>query len=93
MKSHLEAGGSAYFARRQALIEAIGDVERVLADVSLLPVVMNGAADFQISNLLATIAACRAFGIEQDILFKSLVSFSSWSNNPGRANLYRLKDA
>jgi cyanophycin synthetase len=51
---------------------------------------MNGSADFQVGNLLATIAACRALGVEQDILFKSLVSFSSWANNPGRANLYRL---
>ena len=37
-----------------------------------------------------TIAACRALGVEQDILFKSLISFSSWADNPGRANLYRL---
>jgi len=53
-------------------------------------VMMNGVADFQISNLLATIAACRAFGVEQDVLLKSLINFSSWANNPGRANLYRL---
>jgi cyanophycin synthetase len=51
---------------------------------------MNGAAQFQIGNLLAAIAACRAFGVEQDVLLKSLISFSSWANNPGRANLYRL---
>jgi cyanophycin synthetase len=56
----------------------------------MLPVVMNGAAQFQIGNLLAAIAACRAFGVEQDVLLKSLISFSSWANNPGRANLYRL---
>ena len=90
VKSHLESGGTAYFARKQALIEAMGDVQRVLADTSMLAVVMNGSADFQVGNLLATIAACRALGVEQDILFKSLVSFSSWANNPGRANLYRL---
>jgi cyanophycin synthetase len=56
----------------------------------MLPVVMNGAADFQVGNLLATIAACRALGVEHDALLKGLVSFSSWANNPGRANLYRL---
>ena len=39
---------------------------------------------------MATIAACRAFGIDQDALLKGLTSFSSWANNPGRANLYRL---
>jgi len=90
LNAHLEAGGTGYFARKQALIEATGDAQRVVADVSMLAVVMNGTADFQISNLLATIAACRALGVEQDILFKSLISFSSWADNPGRANLYRL---
>src|SRR5829696_589052 len=90
VNSHLQSGGTAYFARNQALIESIGEMQRSLADVSMLPVVINGAADFQVSNLLATIAACRAFGIDQDVLLKSLTSFSSWANNPGRANLYRL---
>lgn len=90
VRDHLQSGGKAYFARNNALIESVGDVQRTLADVSILPVVMNGAAQFQIGNLLAAIAACRAFGIEQDVLLKGLVSFSSWANNPGRANLYRL---
>jgi cyanophycin synthetase len=90
VRSHLQAGGKAYFARNNALIESVGEVQRTMADVSMLPVVMNGAAQFQIGNLLAAIAACRAFGIEQDSLLKNLVGFSSWANNPGRANLYRL---
>jgi cyanophycin synthetase len=90
VRSHLQSGGTAYFARNKALIESIGETQRTIADTSVLPVVMNGAADFQVSNLLATIAACRAFGIDQDLLLKSLISFSSWANNPGRANLYRL---
>ena len=38
---------------------ATGETQRNLADLSILPVMMNGVADFQISNLLATIAACR----------------------------------
>lgn len=90
VRSHLQSGGTAYSARKQALIESIGDTQHTLADTSMLPVVMNGAADFQIANLLAAIAACRVFGIEQGVLLKRLISFSSWANNPGRANLYRL---
>ena len=90
LRSHLQAGGKAYFARHNALIESVGETQRTIADLSMLPVVMNGAAGFQIGNLLAAIAACRAFGIEHDVLLKSLLSFSSWANNPGRANLYRL---
>lgn len=90
VQSHLESGGTAYFAKNQGLIEAIGETQSSLGDVSMLPVMMNGAADFQVSNMLATIAACRAFGIDRDVLLKSLINFSSWANNPGRANLYRL---
>jgi cyanophycin synthetase len=90
LKSHLQAGGTAYFARNKGLIEATGETQYRVADVSKMPAMMNGAADFQVSNLLATIAACRAFGIETDVLSKGVSSFSSCDNNPGRANLYRL---
>jgi cyanophycin synthetase len=89
LRSHLQAGGTGYFARAKFLIESIGETQRTIADASMFPVVMNGAADFQVSNLLATVAACRAYGVNQDVLSKSLRAFSS-SNNPGRANLYRL---
>ncbi|HYV12096.1 MAG TPA: Mur ligase family protein, partial [Pyrinomonadaceae bacterium] len=90
VRNHLQAGGTVYFAKNKGLIEAMRETQRNLADLSILPVMMNGVADFQISNLLATVAACRAFGVEQDVLLKSLINFSSWANNPGRANLYRL---
>jgi cyanophycin synthetase len=90
VRDHLQAGGTAYFVRGTSLIEAAGERHHVIGDTSRLPVVMNGAADFQVRNLLATIAACRAFGVERDALVKSLMTFSSCDNNPGRANLYRL---
>ena len=90
VRSHLQNGGTAYYAKNKALMESMGETERWMADLSMLPLVMNGAADFQVANLLATVAACRAFGVEQDVLFQSLKNFSSWANNPGRANLYRL---
>jgi cyanophycin synthetase len=90
LKRHLQSGGTAYFARKKGLIEATGEIQYNLADLSRLPVMMNGAADFQVSNLLATIAACRAFVVEPDLMVRSLISFSNCDNNPGRANLYRL---
>src|SRR5690349_12637872 len=90
VKSHVDAGCTAYFAKNKRLIEAEGETQHTLGDISMLPVMMNGAAAFQMHNLLATIAACRAFGVEQDVLLKSLIGFSSCGNNPGRANLYRL---
>jgi cyanophycin synthetase len=90
VKSHLQSGGTAYFARNKRVIEATGETQRNLGEISILPSMMNGAADFQVSNLLATVAACRAFGVEPEVLLNSLIGFSSCDNNPGRANLYRL---
>ncbi len=90
IRSHLQGGGTAYFPRNKTLIEARGEVQQPIADLSLVPLVMNGAADFQVANLLAAVAAGRAFGVEQHVLSQSLIDFSSWGNNPGRANLYRL---
>jgi cyanophycin synthetase len=90
VREHLRAGGTAYFATQRAVIEANGSTRRRIADLTVLPIVMNGAADFQIANLLAAIAACRAHGVSRDVLVKSLIDFSSYANNPGRANLYRL---
>jgi cyanophycin synthetase len=89
IRSHLQSGGTAYFARGSGLVESSGNVQRTMANASMLPVMMNGTADFQLTNLLATVAACRAFGVEHDVLLKALISFSS-ADNPGRANLYRL---
>jgi cyanophycin synthetase len=50
---------------------------------------MGGTAEFQISNLLAAIAACRACRVTSEHLRASLQSFNS-NYNPGRANLYRV---
>src|SRR4030095_3698933 len=37
VRHHLESGGTAYFARNKSLIEATGETQRSLADVSILP--------------------------------------------------------
>ena len=90
VRRHLESGGTAYFADHKSVIEARGQTRRALVELATLPIVMNGAADFQVANLLAAIAACRAYGVASDILLQALTSFSSCNNNPGRANLFRL---
>ena len=90
VRAHLRAGGTAYFANQRALIEAKGSSRRTIAQLAKLPIVMNGTAHFQIANLLAAVAACRAHGVSQGALLDSLSTFSSYANNPGRANLFRL---
>ncbi|HKY26904.1 MAG TPA: cyanophycin synthetase [Pyrinomonadaceae bacterium] len=90
LRAHLQNGGTGYFATQTALIEARREAQRTIAELTTLPITMEGAAQFQVANLLAAVAASRAYGIAPEILFRGLVSFSSRANNPGRANLYRL---
>ncbi|HEV7798406.1 MAG TPA: cyanophycin synthetase, partial [Pyrinomonadaceae bacterium] len=46
--------------------------------------------EFQAANLLAALAACRAYGLSPDDIAHSLTQFNSCNDNPGRANLYKL---
>jgi cyanophycin synthetase len=55
-----------------------------------VPSTMNGLADFQVANLLASIAACRAQNVPRQVIGKALKKFTSYTNNPGRVNLYKL---
>jgi cyanophycin synthetase len=87
--SHIGAGETAYFLRDGLIIEASDQREFPLVRVADIPCTMGGAAEFQISNLLAAIAACRAYGVTGEHLGQSLNSFNS-NYNPGRANLYRV---
>jgi cyanophycin synthetase len=87
---HAASGNTAYFLRDSLIIEAHDNVEQPLVRVADIPCTMNGTAEFQISNLLAAIAACRAYGVTSEHLRSSLKSFNS-RYNPGRANLYEVK--
>jgi UDP-N-acetylmuramyl tripeptide synthase len=54
-----------------------------------IPCTMGGTAEFQTGNLLAAVAACRAYGVTCAQLRNSLHNFNS-NYNPGRANLYNV---
>jgi cyanophycin synthetase len=86
---HIDAGHIAYFLRDGQVIEASDHREYPVLRVADIPCTMGGTAEFQISNLLAAIAACRACRVTSEHLRASLQSFNS-NYNPGRANLYRV---
>jgi cyanophycin synthetase len=89
ISQHVAAGDTAYFLRDGLIIEVDGHVELPVLHVADIPCTMSGTAEFQISNLLAAIAACRAYGVTAEHLKASLQGFNS-DYNPGRANLYRV---
>jgi cyanophycin synthetase len=51
---------------------------------------MAGTAEYQVSNVLAAVAVCRAHGVAVEQLAASLAEFRSAEHNPGRGNLFRV---
>jgi cyanophycin synthetase len=90
IKRHLAEGGTAYFVRDGWVVEAEGPALRRVLEVASVPVTMAGTAEYQVSNVLAAVAACRAHGVAVEQLAASLAEFHSAEHNPGRANLFRV---
>jgi cyanophycin synthetase len=90
IKRHLDEGGTAYFVRDGWVIEAEGAAERRVLEVASVPATMAGTAKFQVSNVLASVAACRTQGVAVEQIAASLGKFRSAEHNPGRSNLFRV---
>jgi cyanophycin synthetase len=90
IRRHLGDGGTAYFVRDGFVFEAEGGSERPVLEVSSVPATMGGTARFQVSNVLAAVAACRAQGLEVEKVAAGLSTFRSAEHNPGRTNLFRV---
>ena len=88
---HAAAGGTAYFYRGGRIFEVENGEEHAVVEAAAIPATMNGAADFQVANALAAIAAARACGLTREEVGESIARFRSDAENPGRANLYRVR--
>jgi cyanophycin synthetase len=90
IKRHLDEGGTAYFVSDGWVVEAEGPARRRVLEVASVPATMWGTAEYQVSNVLAAVAACRAQGVAVEQLAASLAEFHSAEHNPGRGNLFRI---
>ncbi|HEV2883042.1 MAG TPA: cyanophycin synthetase [Pyrinomonadaceae bacterium] len=90
VRKYADIGGGAFFVRDGQIIEAAGHVEYEVATVADIPVTMGGTARFQVSNVLAAVAACRAHGVTRENIAAALKTFDNAEHNPGRANLYQV---
>lgn len=90
VREHLLQGGTAFLFQDGWIWETTRNETYRIIDVASVPATMNGSAEFQIANLLAAIAACRAHNVPRYAISKSLKKFTSYTNNPGRVNLYKL---
>jgi cyanophycin synthetase len=90
VRRHLAGGGTAYFPRRGWIVEGAGAAEQALVEIATIPAVLGGAAQHQLTNALAAIAACRAQGLKADQLAWSFRTFDAHAHNQGRGNLYHV---
>ena len=82
--------GTIYFVRDGWIVEARGGHERRILDTIATPLTFGGAARFQIANLLAAVAACRAMGTGVAQIRAAMREFDARVHNPARANLYAV---
>jgi cyanophycin synthetase len=92
VRAHTAAGQTAYFLRGGVIVESTGGAEQAVLRAAEVPVTMSGAAEFQIANVMAAVAACRAYGLSLEQSASAMKSFSSVSDNPGRANFYAVRN-
>jgi cyanophycin synthetase len=90
IKKHLAARGRAYYIKDGWIIEADGQDERQLIHVTEIPATLGGAAEFNVANSMAALAACRAHGLSVEQAAAGLRTFRNDAQNPGRNNLYAL---
>jgi cyanophycin synthetase len=89
IRKHLDAGGTAFFARDGWVVEAAGGAEERVVRLADVPLTLGGTAAYQSANVLACVAACRARGVAPASIASALASFDSTADNPGRANIFR----
>jgi cyanophycin synthetase len=87
---HTGDGGTAYIVRRDWIVELRGEEEERIVRTAGVPLTMNGAAEYQLQNVLAAIAACRAQGLTIEAVAAAMTGFRGSEHNPGRMNIYRL---
>ena len=92
IEKHLEQGGKAVYVRAGIIYYHMGTETAVVA-VNEIPITMQGAAKHNIHNALVVVAMMFSMQIPLSAIKKGLMSFdSSPENNPGRGNLFQLKD-
>jgi cyanophycin synthetase len=89
VRKHLDAGGTAFYARDGWVVEAKGPEQTRVLRLSDVPLTLGGTAGFQVANVLAAVAACRAHGVAHETIAAAARTFHSASDNPGRMNIFR----
>ena len=93
MSTHRAQGNRVVYVDGAMLIAAVGKTVSQVA-LSEVPVTRNGTVGFQVENVMASVAAAWASGVEWDHICAGLKSFANESDNaPGRFNVFNYRGA
>jgi cyanophycin synthetase len=93
MATHRAQGQAVVYVENGCVVAAKGDFQHSipLADI---PLTLGGAIGFQVDNVMASIAAAWALGLDWRIIKAGLASFSNDNHNAaGRFNLFKYRGA
>ena len=93
MSAHRAQGNRVVYVEGGMLVAAEGK-ERHQVALSEVPITRNGTVGFQVENVMASVAAAWAVGIEWASICAGLKSFANESDNaPGRFNVFGYRGA
>ena len=93
MATHRAQGHAVVYVDQGQMVAAKG-AEKHYLNLSDIPVTLGGAIGFQVENVMASVAAVWALGLDWDTLRAGLASFSSENDNAqGRFNVFNYKGA
>lgn len=83
---HRANGGEVVFAAGGTIRRAIGKTETEIARVDEIPLTFEGAARFNVENVLGVVAAAFALGLPEDAIVRAIETFTP-DQNPRRSAL------
>ena len=93
MATHRAQGRAVVYVENQQIVAARG-AEKHYLNLAEIPVTLGGAVGFQVENVMSSVAAAWALGLDWATVRAALASFSTEQNNAmGRFNLFHYKGA
>jgi cyanophycin synthetase len=77
LRHHISAGGTIYTIKNNWLVEVNQTGETRILEISDVPATFNGTAEFNVSNVLAAVAGCRAQNLSAQQIALALQSFQA----------------
>jgi cyanophycin synthetase len=90
VRAHLDRGGDAAVVESGEFIVYESGGREAVVDVAAVPLTFDGAARYNVENVLGAIAVARGLDVGLDPIRAAVLSFGGPEDNPGRGNLFEL---